>query len=116
MSDIPFPILDWRSDQQWQAKSFFNYVCEQNTLVTVLEAISRRHSYAYNEEECVFPDLDDPDPYFHFVGVKFGVSGEEVNVTEGDFWYYVQRAALFWMERNEADTDALRRILRRIPD
>ena len=116
MSDVPFPIPDWRSDPQWQVKSFFNYICEQGALVTVLEAITQRLGYAYNEEYCVFPDLDDPDPSLHFVGVTFGVSDEEVNITEGEFRRYVQRAALFWIERNQADADAIRRMLRRMLD
>lgn len=115
MNEVPFPISDWRNDPYWMVKSFFNYVCEQKALVHVLEVITKRCSYAYNEEYCVFPDPDDPDQSLHFDGVIFGVSDEEVIVTEAECWQYVRRAALFWIEHNEVDAVVVKQILLRIP-
>jgi len=96
-------------------KSFFNYVCEQETLIAVLDVTTQRCGYAYNEEYCFFPDRDDPDPSLHFDGVAFGVSGEEeVVITEVECWRYVRQVGFFWIEQNRVDADAVRRILLRI--
>lgn len=97
-------------------KSFFNYVCEQRALIRALDAITQRCGYAYNEEYCFFPDPNDPDSSLHFDGVAFGVSDEEVVVTEVECWQYVRQAGHFWVEQNKADADVVRRILLRIPD
>ncbi|WP_343732086.1 ribonuclease toxin immunity protein CdiI [Duganella sp.] len=115
MKDVPFPISNWRADPHWMVKSFFNYVCEQGALIHALEAISNRQGYAYNEEYCFFPDLNDPDPSFHFDGVAFGVSDEEVVITEAQCWEYTRKAALFWMERNKEDAVTVKGILLRVP-
>lgn len=55
------------------------------------------------------------DKNFHFDGVMFGASDEEVIVTEGECWQYVQQAALFWIERKQADAIPVKRILLRVP-
>ena len=80
-----------------------------------LDAITQRCGYAYNEEYCSFPDPDDSDPNLHFDGVAFGVSDEEVVITEIECWRYVRQAGLFWIEQNRADADAVKQILLRIP-
>jgi hypothetical protein len=115
VNKVPFPVADWRDDPHWTVKSFFNYVCEQRALVRALDVVTQRGTYAYNEEYCAFPDPDDPDPRLHFNGVAFGVSDEEVIITESEFWRYVQQAGLFWIEHNKADADVVRRILLRVP-
>jgi len=115
VNEVPFPVADWRDDLHWMVKSFFNYVCEQGSLVTVLNVVTQRYGYAYNEEYCVFPDPGDPDPSLHFDGVAFGVSKEEVIITEVECWRYVRQAGLFWIGQNKNDADAVRRILLRIP-
>jgi hypothetical protein len=115
VNKAPFPVADWRDDPHWTVKSFFNYVCEQRALVRALDVVTQRGTYAYNEEYCAFPDPDDPDPRLHFNGVAFGVSDEEVIITESEFWRYAQQAGLFWIEHNKADADVVRRILLRVP-
>jgi hypothetical protein len=119
VNEVPFPVADWRNDPHWLVKSFFNYVCEQRAFVKALDIITQRCGYDYNEEYCVFPDPDDPDPRLHFSGVAFGIFGmfddEEVVITEVEFWRYIQQAGLFWIEHNNADMDEVRRILLRIP-
>jgi hypothetical protein len=115
VNKVPFPVADWRNDPNWMIKSFFNYVCEQGALVEVLDAITKKCGYAYNEAYCVFPDLNDPDSSLHFNGVAFGLSDEEVVITEVECWRYVRQAGFFWIEQNKAGTDAVRRILLRIP-
>jgi hypothetical protein len=47
--------------------------------------------------------------------VAFGVSDEEVIITESEFWRYAQQGGLFWIEHNKADADVIRRILLRVP-
>lgn len=82
LEKILFPVADWRADPHWTIKSFFNYVCEQQALISALDAITQRCGYTYNEEYRCFPDPDDPDPSLHFDGVAFGVSDEELVITE----------------------------------
>ena len=107
--------MDWRDDPHWMVKSFFNYVCEEEALLAVLDVISQRCGYAYNEEYCFFPDRDDPDPSLHFDGVALVVCDEEVVITEVEYWRYVLQVGLFWIEQNRVGADAVRRILLRIP-
>ena len=115
LKKIPFPVADWRVDPHWPIKSFFNYVCEQRSLISALDAITQRCGYAYNDEYCFFPDLTDPDPSLHFDGVAFGVSDEEVVIAEVECWQYVRHVSLFWTEQNRDDADTVRQILLRIP-
>ena len=113
---VPFPVVDWRNDPHWMVKSFFNYVCEQHTLVDALDYITQRCGYAYNEEYCAFPDRDDPDSSLHFGGVAFGVCDEEVVITEVECWQYVRHASLFWTKHNKTDADEVGQMLSRIPN
>lgn len=115
VNEVPFLMSDWRSDPHWMVKSFFNYVYEQGALVDALKSITQRCGYAYNEEYLFFPDLGDPDPNFHFDGVTFGMSNEEVIITERECWHYVRQAAAFWIERNNADAVSVESILPGIP-
>jgi hypothetical protein len=80
-------------------KSFFNHVCEQGAPVKALDAITQRYGYVYNDEYCIFPDPDDPDPSMHFNGVAFGVSDEEVVITEVECWRHARQAGFFWIDR-----------------
>jgi hypothetical protein len=115
VNKVPFPVADWRNDPHWMVKSFFNYVCEQRALVKALDVITQKRGYAYNEEYCVFPDPDAPDSSLHLNGVAFGVSDEEVVITEAECWQYVRQVGLFWIEHNKVDADAVKRILLSIP-
>jgi hypothetical protein len=115
VNGVPFPIVDWRIDPHWPVKTFFNYVCEQGALADALESIIQRYAYAYNEEYFFFPDRDDPDPSFHFDGVTFGVSDEEVIINDQECCHYARQAAQFCLERNILDAVTFQKIARSIP-
>lgn len=97
-------------------KSFLDYVHQQGALVRVLESLTQRNSYVYNEEGCWFPDPDDPDPYFHFEGVKFGLVDESATivVSEAECWQYVQQFVKTKVGLGTADMIAIERMLTRV--
>ena len=97
-------------------KSFFDYVHQQGELVHVLDAVTQKNSYVYNEEGCWFPDLEDPDPFFHFEGVKFGLVDESAIdlISEAECWRYVQQFVAAAVGPGDADAVAIRRMLARV--
>lgn len=97
-------------------KCFFEYVHQQGALMRVLDALTQRTSYVYNEEGCWFPDPDDPDPYFHFEGVKFGLVDESaiVVISEAECWQYVRQVAKVYAAECDANAVAVARMLARI--
>ncbi|MGJ7527316.1 ribonuclease toxin immunity protein CdiI [Variovorax sp. GB1P17] len=97
-------------------KCFFEYVHQQGALMRVLDALTQRISYVYNEEGCWFPDPDDPDPYFHFEGVKFGLVDESaiVVISEAECWQYVRQVAKVYAAECETNAVAVARMLARI--
>jgi len=114
MKDIPFETSHWKDEPHWMVKSFFNYVYEQNALIPVLDQITQRHGYGYNEEFCIFPDPNDSDPVYHFEGVMFGVGDEEIIITEAECWNYVRHVAAFYASRHGAEMATIENFLKRI--
>lgn len=96
--------------------SFLDYVYQQGALVHVLDVVTQRSNYVYNEEGCWFPDLEDPDPFFHFEGVKFGLVDESaiVVIPETDCWRYFQQFVRAKVELDDADMTAIERMLARV--
>jgi hypothetical protein len=99
-------------------RSFFEYVHQQGELVHVLDVITKRNSYVYNEEGCWFPDRHDSDQFWHFDGVKFGlVDGSAIAVvSEADCWRYVQDFVKSAAGIDDADAVAIARMLARVVD
>lgn len=96
--------------------SFLDYVYQQGVLVRVLDVVTQRISYVYNEEGCWFPDSEDPDPFFHFEGVKFGLVDESaiVVIPETECWRYFQQFVRAKVDLGDADVIAIEPMLARV--
>ena len=116
LNETPFTILNWKDDPHWMVKSFWNYVCQQDSFLDALDQITQRNGYTYNEEFFFFPDPKDPDPTYHFEGVQFGVGEEDVTISEVQCWEYVHQAARFHVAQNKSDAETIERMLARIVD
>jgi hypothetical protein len=97
-------------------ESFFDYVHQQGALARVLDAVTQRTSFVYNDEGCWFPDTEDPDPFFHFEGVKFGLVDESamVVISEAECWQYVEQFVKSAVRNGDADAIAIPRMLARV--
>ena len=96
--------------------SFLDYVYQQGALVHVLDVVTQRSDYVYNEECCWFPYLEDPDPFFYFEGVKFGLVDESaiVVIPETDCWLHFQQFMKAKVDLDDADMTAIERMLARV--
>lgn len=95
---------------------FFDYVYSQGELLTVLDCITQKRDYIYNEEGCWFPDPTDPDPFCHFEGVKFGLVDESeiVVISEAECWHCVRQVAEAYVLKHGDKGSAVAQLLERI--
>jgi len=70
----------------------------QERFLWSLPLILNRKGCAVNEDYCFFPDLTDPDPEYHFSGVKVGVMDSEVVMTFEELLTFVRQACAKFVE------------------
>lgn len=111
MNDQLFKNVDYKSDPHWVVKEFFNSVYQQEKFLWVLPLLVGRKGCGVNEEFCFFPNLNDPDPTYHFSGVTFGTMGEETIVTDEQFNAYLKDACDLYLRNRPADESLVARAL-----
>ncbi len=57
-----------------------------------LPLILGRKGCGVNEDYCFFPDFTDPNPEYHFSGVKIGLMDDEVLITDEELSRFVRQA------------------------
>lgn len=87
-----FDTVDSRSDADWIVKEFFNSIYSQGRFLWALPLILEKKGCGVNEDYCFFPDLADPDPEYHFCGVKIGLMDDEVVITDEELSRFVRQA------------------------
>jgi hypothetical protein len=100
MSSQLFDHVDYKNDPHWVAKEFFNSIYQQESFLWALPLLVERKGCGVNEEVCVFPDLDDPDPSFHFSGVMFVTFGDEVVISDDEFLRYLRVACTRYLQNH----------------
>lgn len=92
--------------------SFFNSVHAQGRFLWALKLITSKQGCVVNEDYCLFPDPNDPDPSCHFDGVMFGGMNGEVIVCQAKYFEYIDTACRRYVMHNPDDTDNVNAILK----
>ena len=94
------------------AMGFFNSVYAQGRFLWALKLIASKQGCVVNEDYCLFPDMNDPDPSCHFEGVSFGGVGGEMIVSEAKCREYVNMACKRYVAQCPDDLDSVDAILK----
>ena len=105
MKNQLFKNIDFKNDPYWVVKEFFNSIYQQDKFLWALPLLVEKKGCGVNEEFCFFPDLNDPDPVYHFTGVTFGTIGDEVIVTDDQCSTYLMDACDRYLKDNPEDRD-----------
>jgi hypothetical protein len=111
MSNKIFKSVDLNCDPHWIVKEFFNSIYRQGKFLWALPLIVEKKGCGLNEEFCFFPDLNDPDPVYHFSGVMFGTMGDEVIISDEQCNAYLQEACDRYLHENPDDHAVVTRML-----
>ena len=111
MNEGLFPRLDRANDPLVLAKEYFNLVHMMNGFFDALSNLTHRIGYSIGEGHCSFPDLDDPDPDFHFEGVRLGILDEEIVIGEQTFSRLLDTACDRYLELRPTAADVVRQTL-----
>ena len=111
-----FRNVDYKNDPHWVVKEFFNSVYQQDKFLWALPLIIEKKGCGVNEEFCLFPDLNDPTPIYHFAGVTFGTMDDEVIITEKQCNAYIKEACDHYLEENPGEREKITNILSRVVD
>ena len=106
-----FKNVNHQTDPHWIAKQFFNSMYQQDRFLWALPLMVERTGCCVNEEFCFFPDLNDPDPVYHFSGVNFGTFDDEIIITDEQYNSYLIEACARYVEENPADKKKVNAIL-----
>ncbi len=109
-----FENIDYNNDPEWVIKEFFNSIYSQHKFLWALPFILKRHGCCVNETDCTFPDLDDPDPIYHFDGIMFSVYSGEVIVPESVGFNYVRLACERYIKLHPDDQKTVNTLLMQI--
>lgn len=105
MKNQLFKNIDFKNDPHWVVKEFFNSIYHQDKFLWALPLLVEKKGCGVNEEFCFFPDLNDPDPVYHFTGVTFGTMDDEVIVSDDQCNTYLKEACDRYLEENPKDRD-----------
>ncbi len=100
-------------DQYWLVKVFFNMVYSDDSFLYVISRLIDKIGFTFNYNGCNFPDLSDPDPFYHFEGVLFTTWEYEILITEEKFVYFLTQACKLYLQKNPEDEEKLKEILNR---
>ena len=92
MNKSIFEEVDSRTDPNWIVKEFFNSIYYQGRFLWALPLILERKGCGVNEDYCFFPDYSDPNPEYHFDGVKVGLMEDEVLISDRELLKFVRLA------------------------
>lgn len=107
MSGALFKLSNVENDPDWIIKEFFNSAYSQGSFVSVANAICERCSYVINEDYCLFPDLESPDPELHFDGVKFGIMHDQIVITNEECKLFLRAACDRYIQLHPDDEHQL---------
>lgn len=110
MSMRLFAKIDY-DNPEWVLSEFFNSIYSQGHFLWTLALIVGKQGCGVNETYCLFPDLDDPDPECHFMGIMFGVWEGEIIVPEAVGFDYVRLACEKYLQLHPEDTDKVNTLL-----
>lgn len=100
-----FKNVDCKNDPQWVVKEFFNSIYQRDNFLWVLPLIVENKGCGVNEDYCFFPDMNDPDPFYHVTGVTFGTMDNEVTISDDQCNTYLMEACDRYLEDNPEDRD-----------
>jgi len=107
-----FENVNTKIGPTWIVKEFFNSLQSQERFLWALRLIVDRRGCAVNYDYCFFSDLNDPDPEYHFSGVKIGVGDHEIQLTDEEFAEFLGRACERYMQLHPEEKDEVTSILR----
>ncbi|WP_217470668.1 ribonuclease toxin immunity protein CdiI [Photorhabdus akhurstii] len=110
-----FEKIDYDNDSKWIMKEFFNSIYSQGEFLWALPLVLKKDGCGVNETYCTFPNLDDPDPEYHFEGVMFGVWEGEIIVPESTCFEYVKLACEKYLQLHPEDTEQVKSLLAQLP-
>lgn len=105
-----FDKVDLKNDPYWVVKEFFNSIYQQDSFIWALPLLLSRKGCVINEEYCLFPNPDDPDPTCHFSGVLCGSMDDEVNVSDEIFQMHLREACDCYLRLHPNDKDLILKI------
>lgn len=109
-----FDNIDYdKSD--WVIEEFFNSIYSQGEFLWALKLIIEKNGCGINETYCSFPDLNDPDPEYHFEGIMFGVWEGEIIVSEETGFKYISLACEKYLQLHPEDAENINELLIKIP-
>ncbi|MBW9336847.1 ribonuclease toxin immunity protein CdiI [Herbaspirillum sp. RU 5E] len=106
-----FENINYKLDSDWIVKDFFNSLESRNRFLWALRLMVDRRGCAVNYDYCFFSDLSDPDPEYHFSGVKIGVGDNELQLTDEEFAEFLGRACERYMQLHPEEKDEVTSIL-----
>ncbi|MCO4859205.1 ribonuclease toxin immunity protein CdiI [Herbaspirillum sp. WGmk3] len=106
-----FENINYKIDPDWIVKVFFNSLESQNRFLWALRLMVDRRGCAVNYDYCFFSDLSDPDPEYHFLGVKIGFGDNEIQLTDEEFAEFLGRACERYMQLHPEEKDEVTSIL-----
>lgn len=114
MSDYLFKKIDYDNDPDWIIKEFFNSLNVGGKFLWALPYVIDKVGCGIDETFCSFPDLNDPDPEYHFEGIMFGVWKGEIIVPEAVAFKYVRLACEKYLDLHPEDTEKVNELLAKI--
>jgi hypothetical protein len=111
MKNKLFKYVNFDNDPHWVVKDFFNSIYQQDKFLWALPLLVEKKGFGINEEFCFFPDLNDPDPIYHFSGVTFGTMDDEVIVSDDQYNKYLKEACERYIEDNPEDRGLVAQVL-----
>lgn len=87
-----FEKIDKDCDPHWLVKEVFNAFCHQGHFIYAIECMIEKCGITDEHDYCWFPQMDKPNPDFHFEGIKFGNIDDEIVISEQDFVEHVMEA------------------------
>ncbi|WOB91777.1 ribonuclease toxin immunity protein CdiI [Providencia sp. PROV175] len=115
MNEYLFEIIDYDNDPNWVIKDFFNSLNLSERLIDSVEKIISRCGFVINETYCHFPDLDDPDPEFHFDGIMFGVWQGKIIVPDTVGYKYTKLACEKYLYLHPDKNEEINSLINRLP-
>lgn len=75
----------------------------QGRFMWALPLILERKGCAVNEDYCFFPDKNDPNPEYHFEGVKIGLMDDEVTLDYDELLTFIGLACNVYVKLHPED-------------
>jgi hypothetical protein len=94
---------------------FFSIISNKGQFVHIIEHLSNGNGYGYEFAVCLFPDDVTVDSEKFGDGVEFSLhSGEAVVLSYEEFYYYLKKACMRYLEKYSEEQDVINRILEKV--